>query len=160
MKKLTPSKEAAVTIATPLASMPPPTISLEPEVTMEKQPAPEKEQSIEEEPEPQKAKATEAEPAPEKAKASEEEPVPEKGKATEEASKEQPETAVVEMPKKGKSPQLCQETARTESPTTTEIMTVVSEIQESYPLPSMEFSGLLRMLEQAHKVSVPFRISK
>ena len=126
---------------------------------MEKQPAPEKEQPIEEEPEPQKAKATEAEPALEKAKASEEELTPEKGKETEEASEEQPEPAVVEMPKKGKSPQLRQETVMTESPTTTEIMIVISEIQESYPLPSMEFAGLLRMLEQAHKVSVPFRIS-
>ena len=149
-----------MTVATPLASMPPPIISLEPEASVEKQPAPKKEQPTGEEPKPQKAKATGTEPAPEKAKASEEEPAPEPSKATAEESKEQPEEAVVKMPNKGKSPQLRQETAMTESPTTTEIMTVVSEIQEAYPLPSMEFSGLLRMLEQAHKVSVPCRISK
>ena len=147
MKKLTPTKEAAVTVVTPLASMPPPVISLEPEATVEQQPAPEKEQP------------TGEEPAPEKAKASEEEPAPEPSKATTEESKEKPEVAVVKMPTKDKSPQLRQETVTTESPAMTEIMTVVSEIQESYPLPSMEFSGLLRMLEQAHKVSVPFRIS-
>jgi len=160
MKKVTPSKEAVVTIATPLASMPPPIISLEPEASVEKQPAPEKEQPTGEEPKPQKAKATGTEPAPEKARASEEEPAPEPNKATAEESKKQPEVAVVKMPTKGKSPQLRQETVTTESPATTEIMTVVSEIQESYPLPSMEFSGLLRMLEQTHKVSLPFRISK
>ena len=160
MKKLTPTKEVAVTVATPLASMPPPVISLEPEATVEQQPAPEKEQPTGEEPKPQKAKATGTEPAPEKAKASEEEPAPEPSKATAEESKEQPEETVVKMPTKGKSPQLRQETVTTESPATTEIMTVVSEIQESYPLPSMEFSELLRMLELVHKVSAPFRISK
>ena len=48
MKRSTPLKEASVTIAMPLASMPPPIVVLEPEVATEKQPAPEKAKAIEE----------------------------------------------------------------------------------------------------------------
>ena len=151
MKKSTPLKETVVTTATPLASMPPPVIALEPEVTTEKEPTPEK--AIEEEPEPQKAKATEAEPTPEKAKASEEEPVPEKGKATEETAVEP--LAIIEVPEKATSSK-APEAAK--SPTSEVIEKVVSDVRKAYPLPSIEFSDLLRMLEQAHKVSVSFRI--
>ena len=135
--------------------MPPPVIALEPEVTMEKQPTPEKGKAIEEEPEPQKAKATEAEPTPEKAKASEEEPVPEKSKATEETAVEP--LAIIEVPEKAtlsKAP----EAAKLPASETIEL--VLSDVRKAYPLPSIEFSDLLRMLEQAHKVSVSFRISE
>ena len=163
MKKLTPSKEAAVTVATPLASMPPPIISLDPEATVEKQPAPEKEQATKGEPEPQKAKATEEEPAPEKAKATAEQSeshktkatkeghAPEKAKVVEETATES--QAIVKISEKAVSSKT-QETAK--SPTSEAIELVVTDIQKSYPLPSAEFSGLLQMLEQAHKVSVLF----
>ena len=85
----------------------------------------------------------------------EEQPLPQKAKATEGETMETP--AVVEMPEKATSSR-AQEAAK--SPTSEAIELVVSDVQRAYPLPSVEFSGLLQMLEQAHKVSVLFCISE
>ena len=151
MKRSTPLKEAAVTTAMPLASMPPLVVVLEPEVATEEQPAPKKAKAIEEQPEPQKAKETKEEPMPEKAKACEEEPAPEKAKATEEVVMEP--LAIVEVPEKATSSRALE---AAKSPASEAIELVVSDVRRAYPLPSVEFSGLLQMLEQAHKVSVLF----
>ena len=137
MKRSTPSKEAVVTIATPLASMPPEPVIVESEKT-------------------KTAEGTEKDTSSTPVvveEATEEQPAPQKAKATEEETMESP--AAVEMPEKATSSR-AQEAAK--SPTSEAIELVVSDVQRAYPLPSVKFSGLLQMLEQAHKVSVLFCI--
>ena len=87
--------------------------------------------------------------------ATEEQPAPQKAKATEEVAIESP--AIVEVLEKATSSR-AQEA--TKSPTSEAIELVISDVRRAYPLPSVEFSGLLQMLEQAHKVSVLFYISE
>ena len=124
MKRSTPSKEAVVTIATPLASMPLVPVIVESEKTKTVE-GTEKDTSstpvvIEE--------------------ATEEQPAPQKAKATEEETMETP--AVIEMFEKATSSR-APETAN--SPTSEAIELVVSDVQRAYPLPSVEFLGLLQM---------------
>jgi len=146
MKKAAPSKEPVVTIATPLASKPPPVVILETETATEEQPVTEKTKATEEQPEPAKAKATEEETVPEKAKATVEEPAPEKAKA------------IVEKPAPEKATSSRAQEA-TKTPTSEIVELVISDVRKAFPLPSAEFSGLLQMLDRAHKVSVLFCIS-
>ena len=130
MKRSTPLKEAVVTTATPLASMPPEPVIVESE----------------------KAKTAEGT---QKETSLTPVVVLEPEEATEEETMETP--AVVEMPEKATSSR-AQEAAK--SPTSEAIELVVSDVREAYPLPSAEFSGLLRMLEETHKVSMLFCTSE